>query len=95
MDIWKSVKNGYKFPKVTPVEPEETTEKEYTIPRIAPVELEDRTLYECNAKEKNEILCGLVDVEFLEVMQCTIAKDIWDNLKSIYEGDEKVKKTKL
>ena len=40
------------------------------------------------------ILCGLVDVEFTK-MQCTIEKEIWDKLKIIYKGDEKVKKDKM
>ena len=34
-------------------------------------------------------------VEFTKFMQCTLSKEIWDKLKSTYEGDEKVKKEKL
>ena len=48
-----------------------------------------------NARARNAILCGLVDSEFTKVMQCTLAKDMWDKLKNIYEGDDKVKKLKL
>ena len=42
MDIWKSVENGYKSPKATSAESEETDENEHTIPRTALVEPEDR-----------------------------------------------------
>jgi len=28
-------------------------------------------------------------------MSCTIAKEIWDKLKTLYEGDHKVKQVKL
>ena len=34
-------------------------------------------------------------MEFIKVMQCTIENETWDKLKSIYKGDEKVKKAKL
>ncbi|KAH9328904.1 hypothetical protein KI387_001012, partial [Taxus chinensis] len=33
--------------------------------------------------------------EFIKVMHCESTKEIWDKLKNIYEGDDKVKKTKL
>jgi len=28
-------------------------------------------------------------------MHCTSAKEIWDKLKNVYEGDEKIKEAKL
>ena len=67
----------------------------YTNPEIAPVEISDKILYEYNAKDKNEISCGLEGIKFTKFMHCTSTKDIWSTLKSIYEGYEKVKKTKL
>ena len=44
---------------------------------------------------KNFILCKLVEVEFTKLMQYTKMKEVLDKLRSIYEGDEKVKKSKL
>ena len=67
----------------------------YMNPETNLVEPADRMLQEYNAKTRNPILYGLEDVEFTKFMQCTSTKKIWDKLKSIYEGDEKVKKVKL
>jgi hypothetical protein len=50
---------------------------------------------ENNAKATNAILCGLSKSEFIKVIHCVSTKDIWDKLQNIYEGDDKVKKTKL
>jgi hypothetical protein len=41
------------------------------------------------------ILGGLVESEFVIVMHFASAKEIWDKLKNVYEGDNKVKSTKL
>ena len=46
-------------------------------------------------KAKNAILCRLVDAKFTKVMQCTTTKELWDNLQSIYQGNDKVRKFKL
>lgn len=43
----------------------------------------------------NGILSGLVESVFVKVMRCESAEEIWDKLKNIYEGDEKVKEAKL
>jgi len=40
-------------------------------------------------------MCRLVDSEMTKVMTCTSAKEIWDKLKSIHEGDVKIKEVKL
>ena len=64
----------------------------YTNSEIALAEPSDKRLYEYNAKSINAILCGLVYVEITRFMQCTSAKEIWDSLKSIYEGDENLKR---
>ena len=39
----------------------------------------------------NAILSGLAETIFVKVMHCETMKEIWDKLKSIYEGDDKVK----
>ena len=48
-----------------------------------------------NAKAMNALLSGLCEAEFIKVMHNKTAKEIWDTLESIHEGDKKVKATKL
>ena len=43
----------------------------------------------------NALLSGLCEVEFIKVMHNNHAKEIWDTLESIHEGDKKVKTTNL
>ena len=43
----------------------------------------------------NVILGGLPESELVKVMHCTSTKEIWDKLKNVYEGDEKIKEAKL
>ena len=38
---------------------------------------------------------GLSDTVFTKVAHCKSAKEIWDKLRNIYEGDSKVKEAKL
>jgi hypothetical protein len=46
---------------------------------------------EKNGKERYDLLSGLANLEFLKVMSYKSTKEIWKNLESIYEGDDKVK----
>jgi hypothetical protein len=48
-----------------------------------------------NSKVKNAVLNGLSETIFTKVAHCKSAKEIWDKLQNIYEGDSKVKATKL
>jgi hypothetical protein len=52
-------------------------------------------LSENNSKAINALLNGLSDTIFTKVAHCKSAKEIWDKLRNIYEGDSKVKTTKL
>jgi hypothetical protein len=52
-------------------------------------------LGENNSKAINALLNGLSDMVFTKVAHCKSTKDIWDKLQNIYEGDSKVKATKL
>ena len=85
--------DGYEFQKGTISELEETDEN------IAywstPVDTKNKSQYEWYARQKNAILCRLLDVEFTKVMQCTTTTQVWDKLKSIYEGYEKVNRDNL
>jgi hypothetical protein len=48
-----------------------------------------------NSKATNALLNGLCESVFTKVIHCKSAKEIWDKLQNIYEGDSKVKATKL
>ena len=48
-----------------------------------------------NAKAMNALLSGLCESKFIKVMHNVTAKEIWDTLESIHEGDKKVKMAKL
>jgi hypothetical protein len=52
-------------------------------------------LGENNSKAINALLNGLSDIVFTKVAHCKPAKEIWDKLQNIYEGDSKVKAAKL
>jgi hypothetical protein len=45
--------------------------------------------------DKGTIPSNLVYSLFVKVMHCDSAKDLWDKLQNIYEGDSKVKGAKL
>ncbi|XP_057833096.1 uncharacterized protein LOC131043884 [Cryptomeria japonica] len=67
----------------------------YTPPSTPLTDAAGKRKSENNAKAEHALLCSLVDSEFTKVMHCKSAKEIWNNLKSIYEGDEKVREAKL
>jgi len=55
----------------------------------------DKLEFTFNGKAMNVVLSGLVESEFVKVMHCTSAKQMWDKLISSHEGDAKVKDAKL
>lgn len=71
-------------------------ENGYTIPDATlVVGTTERRLMKCNAKPMYAIQGVLIGLEFVKVMHYTSAKEIWDNLKNVYEGDGEVKGAKL
>ena len=68
---------------------------DYSTTTNPPTNATGRKLVDNNAKNMNAILSELVQPEFMKVMQCASTKDMWDKLQTIYEGDGKVKDTKL
>ena len=48
-----------------------------------------------NSKAINALLNGISDTIFTKVAHCKSAKEIWDKLQNIYEGDSKVKAANL
>jgi hypothetical protein len=67
----------------------------YTTPTVPPTNEKAIKLNENNSKATNALLNGLNDMVFTKVAHCKSAKEIWDKLQNIYEGDTKVKATKL
>jgi hypothetical protein len=67
----------------------------YTALAVPPTNDKALKLGENNSKAKNALLNGLSDRVFTKVAHCKSAKEIWDKLQNIYEGDSKVKATKL
>ena len=71
------------------------TKKEVLVGNRYPTDIVELGEYEGNAKALNSILNGLTDSVFTKFMQYTSAKQAWDKLKIIYEGESKVKESKL
>jgi hypothetical protein len=66
----------------------------YVIPNTAPTDPNEKTILSCNSKAKHVILASLAPTIARKVMGCNTAKEVWDKLKSIYEGDPKFKQVK-
>ena len=73
----------------------EATEKEHNIGNLYHTNTLELGEYEGNTKALNAILSGLTNIVYTKVMQCTSTKQAWDKLKIIYEGESKVKESKL
>jgi hypothetical protein len=67
----------------------------YTTPAVPSTNDKAMKLSQNNSKATNALLNGLGESIFTKVAHCKSAKDIWDKLRNIYEGDSKVKETKL
>ena len=67
----------------------------YTVPVVPPTNDKAVKLGQNNSKATNALLNGLNEIVFTKVARCKSAKDIWDKIRNIYEGDTKVKATKL
>ena len=68
---------------------------EYSALTTIPTDVVGKKLYEINSKAMYAILGGLVGSEFVKVMHYESAKELWDKMKNVYEGDTKVKNSKL
>ena len=67
----------------------------YTAPTVPPTSDKAVKLGENNSKATNALLNGLSDTVFTKVAHYKSAKEIWDKLQNIYEGDTKFEATKL
>ena len=64
-------------------------------PKDSDTEKDAKQDFIANAKAMNALLNGLCVYEFIKVMHNVTAKEIWDTLESIHEGDKKVNAAKL
>jgi hypothetical protein len=67
----------------------------YTVPTVPPTNEKAVKLSQNNSKATNALMNGLGEMVFTKVAHCKSAKDIWDKLQNIYEGDSKFKASKL
>jgi hypothetical protein len=67
----------------------------YVIPNNAPTNPNEKKLMSCNSKARHVILAELAPTIASKMMGCNTAKVVWEKIKSIYEGDPKVKQVKL
>eukprot|EP00253_Pinus_taeda_P029739 PITA_29739 len=70
-------------------------QNEYKTITTLPTDQDERKAYIANSKAMNSITSGITDFEFTKFMHCTSAKEMWEKLVSLYDGDSKVKKAKL
>jgi hypothetical protein len=67
----------------------------YIAPTNPPINEKEMKLSQNNSEPKNALLNGLSETIFTKVAHCKSAKEIWDKLQNIYEGDSKVKDAKI
>jgi hypothetical protein len=67
----------------------------YVIPNNAPTDLNEKKIMSCNSKAKHVILRALAPTIDIKVVGKNTSKEVWYKLKSIYEGDPKVKQVKI
>ncbi|XP_057870879.2 uncharacterized protein LOC131077401 [Cryptomeria japonica] len=67
----------------------------YSVPATIPTDPDEKKQYEMNARAKHAILCGLTKDVFVKIMHCKSAHEIWEKLENIYQGNEKVKQSKI
>ena len=71
-------------------------EKTYNIPSTTSATTATvKTNFENNSKAMNALFSRLTETVFVKVMHSKTAKEIWDKLRNIYEGDDKIKRAKL
>ena len=65
------------------------------LPSTSSLDVAAKKAFENDSKAKNALMCGLKDNELVKLMNCKMAKEIWEKLQGIHEGDEKIKEAKL
>lgn len=68
-----------------------SVENGYKPSKTPPIDPNEKKVCNCNYKEMHNILNELSPTIQIKVICYTTTKEVWDKLKKIYEGDEKVK----
>ena len=72
-----------------------SVENGYNPSETPPTDPDEKKACSCNYKARHNILNALSPTIQSKVICCNSTKEVWDKLKNIYEGDEKVKQVKL
>ena len=67
----------------------------YKSSKNTPTDPDEKKTCCCNYKARHNILNTLSPTVQAKVICCNSAKEVWDKLKNLYEGDEKVKQVNL
>jgi hypothetical protein len=67
----------------------------YKEPVVPPTSERTIKINQNNSKATNSLLNGIGESIYTKFMYCKSSKEIWDKLQNIYEGESKVKETKL
>jgi hypothetical protein len=67
----------------------------YKEPATSSIDRDGKKIKENYLRARNTIKNGVTQVTHTNIMHCDFAKEMWDKLKTIYEGDAKVKEAKL
>lgn len=91
--FWKTKMEG--FLAYCGYEIENSIQNQYVSPANGPSIVDEIKAYEINNKERFIIVNILSHFELIKVVNLKTAKEVWDKLEKMYEGDEKVKQEKL
>jgi hypothetical protein len=67
----------------------------YKVLATPPIDKDGNKIEENDYRAKNVIHNGLTELVYTKIVDYESAKEIWEKLKNIYEGDAKVKGAKL
>ena len=67
----------------------------YKEPIVLPTNDNGRKIILNNSKEPNSLMNGLCDSVYVKFIHCSSGREIWEKPQNIYEGDAKVKATKI
>ncbi|XP_043696587.1 uncharacterized protein LOC122647194 [Telopea speciosissima] len=67
----------------------------FEMPDTEPTDETEIKKFENNLKAMNALKSALTNTKLAKVMDCKTTKQLWDRLKGVHEGDQRVKKFKL
>lgn len=95
-NVWRSIEEGPHVPVLTPLQTDgATTRLGGGQPALSCPTKADLYKMENDAIAFYEISCGVAPDNFDIIINCKSAKEIWDDLKNLYEGSEQDQDKKL